>query len=90
MLPFWRMWRYRRRRSTHDVLWSATLVAARKSIDVDLCCLIDRAAHARLSLVGAGGVIARVILSDDNDEQHVGIAAGTEYVWLVRIRQIGF
>ena len=83
-------WRHRRRRPTHDVLRSAALIAARESIDVDLGRLGDRAAHAGLGLEGAGGVIAEVILGDDDDEQHVGIAAGTEYVGLSAYRKLVF
>ena len=63
---------------------------ARESIDVDLGRLRDRAAHAGLGLEGAGGVIAGVILGNDDDEQHVGIAAGTKYVGLPADRKLVF
>ena len=66
----------------HDVLRSAAFIAAHESIDVNLRRLGVRAAHAGLGFEGPRGIVTDVIPGDDGDEQHVGIAAGSEDVGL--------
>ena len=70
------------RRFTHNLLRSAALIAARESINVDLGSLGDRATYTGIGLECLRWIKTDIITCDDDNEQHVGIAAGAEYVCL--------
>jgi len=74
--------RHRRRRFTHDLLRPAALVATGESFNVDLRSLGDRAAYTDIGLECLRWIKTTIITCDDDNEKHVGIAAGTEYVCL--------